>query len=344
MQCKAEHSPRAHSPSACLHPISSTMIPMKKSLLSLAILGALSFASAAHAQSSVKVYGAVDLGVGRNIGHDYYSMMQGAASRLGFIGQEDLGGGMKASFHLQHRFQADTGAATSSKFWHADSWVGLEGAYGQVRLGRMFTPSYEYVMLPADVFFHSRVSSNITTQTGGKTSEYRFDNGLNYNVKSGGLRVGITYAAGEKGVFGTPQETKDDAYSAAVSYTTGKLYLAAGHENPQGNHDVWNTMTARWGDSALKVFAFYGAGKNNKNESLRSYSIGASGKVGAGQLMASYARMENKDLDRKVQDKFAVGYTYSLSKRTSVYTNIAHDRGADIKHRNGFDVGMMHSF
>lgn len=316
---------------------------MKKILFPLAVLGALSLTSVAQAQSNVTVYGSIDLGVGQEIGKDSYGMLQGAASRLGFKGQEDLGGGLKTSFHLQHRYQADTGAPTNAnKFWHADSWVGLEGSFGQVRLGRMFTPSYQYVMLPADVFDHSRVSSNITAQTGGAAggqsiSPYRFDNGINYNIQRGGFRLGVTFAPNE-GVANTT-----NAYSAAASYTSGKFYVAAGTENQSSEHDSWNTVTAHWGDQSLKVRGFFGAGKNKLDQSIRSYSIGASGKVGVGTLKASYARMDNRDLNTKVQDKFALGYYYALSKRTTVYTDIAHDR-AFTSNRNGFDIGLMHWF
>lgn len=317
---------------------------MKKILFPLAILGAISFTSMAQAQSNVTVYGMIDLGVGQEAGKDTYGVLQGAASRLGFKGQEDLGGGWKTSFHLQHRFNADTGTQQGTRFWHADSWVGLQGPYGQVRLGRMFTPAYEYVMLPSDPFQHSRVSSNIKTQTGNGTSPYRFDNSLNYNITKGGVRFGMTFAPheGEAGV--------DNAYSAAVSYTLGKLYLAAGHENQSGVNDKWSTLSARWGDDALKVFTFFGTGAKKyalddmpNKQNLRSYSIGASGQVGRGQLMASYARMDNRDIDIKLQDKFSVGYYYPLSKRTKLYTNIAHDR-AFVDNKNGFDVGMVHSF
>lgn len=310
---------------------------MKKIALPLVLLSAISFAHIAQAQSNVTVYGLIDLGVGRYAGTDNYGMLQGLASRVGFKGQEDLGGGWKTSFHLQHRFNADTGTQMGTRFWHADSWVGLEGPYGQVRLGRMFTPAYEYSMLPADPFLHSWASSNIKALTGNATSPYRFDNGLNYNVKTGGFRFGVTFAPNE-GVANT-----QNAYSAAASYTTGKLYLAAGHENQDRKNDMWNSVTARWGDDSLKVFSFYGFGRNKDNQSIRSYSVGASGKVGVGTLMASYARMNNRDLDTKVQDKLSLGYHYMLSKRTKIYTNLAHDR-AFASNRNGFDVGIAHSF
>jgi len=73
---------------------------MKPSLLALAVLGAL--AGPALAQSSVTIYGIVDLGVGKNIGTKDKAVQESGAgvSRLGFKGVEDLGGGMAALFQL----------------------------------------------------------------------------------------------------------------------------------------------------------------------------------------------------------------------------------------------------
>jgi predicted porin len=46
-------------------------------------------------------------------------------SRLGFKGDEDLGGGMKASFYLEHRLNPDTGTLSAADtFWKGGSWVG----------------------------------------------------------------------------------------------------------------------------------------------------------------------------------------------------------------------------
>ena len=94
---------------------------MKKSLLALAVLGA--FAGAASAQSSVTLYGLIDMGVARiNEGTSngvlngapakpgVNTVQQGASSRLGFRGVEDLGGGLKAGFWLEGAVANDTGA------------------------------------------------------------------------------------------------------------------------------------------------------------------------------------------------------------------------------------------
>src|ERR1700760_1804815 len=90
---------------------------MKKSLLALAVLAVAS--GAAFAQSSVTLYGKVDLGLvmdsGNAAGHSIRidSGVTGG-SRIGFKGVEDLGGGMKAAFQLETGFCADSAAGVTS--------------------------------------------------------------------------------------------------------------------------------------------------------------------------------------------------------------------------------------
>ncbi len=84
---------------------------MKKTLLALAALTA--FAGVASAQSSVTLFGVVDLNA-RNVKNDTLSIKSlstdgNASSRLGFRGVEDLGGGMKAAFWLEAGVTPDNG-------------------------------------------------------------------------------------------------------------------------------------------------------------------------------------------------------------------------------------------
>ncbi|MDH4392875.1 MAG: porin [Aquabacterium sp.] len=81
---------------------------MKKSLIVLAVLGA--FAGVASAQSSVTLYGRVDLSINKPTGSANKNMSNGSGSRFGVRGVEDLGGGLSAFFNLEHRYDADTGA------------------------------------------------------------------------------------------------------------------------------------------------------------------------------------------------------------------------------------------
>ncbi|HEX5785343.1 MAG TPA: porin, partial [Burkholderiaceae bacterium] len=116
---------------------------MNKSLIALAVLAT---SSAAMAQSSVTLYGRVDLSVGglKELGKGSQSQMfQGGAgglttSRWGVRGAEDLGGGLKAVFKLEQRLNATTGEIQAPAF-KAESSVGLSGDFGKVVAGRMTT-------------------------------------------------------------------------------------------------------------------------------------------------------------------------------------------------------------
>jgi len=125
---------------------------MKKSLLALAVLGA--FAGAASAQSSVTLYGTVDLS-GKYVKNDGSSKKLSLArdginsSQLGFRGIEDLGGGQKAGFDLLASVGADSGdigagqsGGGSGKFFTRRSVIKLIGNFGELRAGRDYTPTF----------------------------------------------------------------------------------------------------------------------------------------------------------------------------------------------------------
>ncbi|MBK6786810.1 MAG: porin [Betaproteobacteria bacterium] len=98
---------------------------MKKSLLALAALTA--FAGAASAQSSVTIGGKLDLAAGKMIGSADKGLFDTPGSRLNFGGVEDLGGGLRAVFGIEHRFNPDDGTANSaSNFWQGYSLGGPE--------------------------------------------------------------------------------------------------------------------------------------------------------------------------------------------------------------------------
>ena len=129
---------------------------MKKSLLALVALGA--FAGAAHAQSSVTLYGIIDEGFIFNNnakgGHLYglsSGVMQG--SRFGLRGTEDLGGGLKAIFVLENGFDVNSGRlGQGGLMFGRQAYVGLSSQFGTVTLGRQYDSVVDYVgPLPSDV-------------------------------------------------------------------------------------------------------------------------------------------------------------------------------------------------
>src|SRR4051812_2976936 len=111
----------------------------------IALVAALAAVAApAFAQSSVTLYGRINTTVeSQKIGNQDRKIVEANnASRLGFKGMEDLGGGLKASFLLEHGLNSDDGRQTSSAFWGREAWVQLAGSFGAVRLGNFTPESY----------------------------------------------------------------------------------------------------------------------------------------------------------------------------------------------------------
>src|SRR3954471_7838317 len=121
---------------------------MKKSLLALAVLTAVT--GAAYAQSTVTLYGKVDLGLVLDSGSASGKSVRVASgvtggSRLGFKGVEDLGGGMKASFQLETGYCADSTAGAANFCTGGNNFMGrqahgdLTGAFGALSAGRQYS-------------------------------------------------------------------------------------------------------------------------------------------------------------------------------------------------------------
>ena len=125
---------------------------MKKSLLAVAAMTA--FAGAAQAQSSVTVYGVLDVGyinqksdgagssATTKANNSFIGSSAETTSRLGFKGTEDLGGGSSAFFTVETGLQPVN--ATASAWNNRQSFVGLKkNGLGQTTLGTQYTPVFQ---------------------------------------------------------------------------------------------------------------------------------------------------------------------------------------------------------
>lgn len=217
---------------------------MKKTLMVAALTGV--FATAAHAQSSVTLYGLIDAGVtyaNNSGGHSLWKASSGTVngSRWGLRGSEDLGGGLKAIFTLESGFNIMNGAAgQSSRMFGRQAFVGLaSNQYGAVTLGRQYDSVVDYVA----------PLSNTGTQYGGTIAAHpydndnlnnsiRFNNTIKYSsVNYAGFKFGGTYSFSNSDQF-----ANNRAYSFGASYNWGGLNVAAGYL--QLNNDVTNATFA----------------------------------------------------------------------------------------------------
>ena len=308
---------------------------MKKSLLALAVLGA--FAGAASAQSSVTLYGKLDLGFAKAAGSADKQVADGSKSRVGFRGVEDLGGGLKAMFQFEHRFNPDTGTVTNTAFWHGLSTVGLGGSFGTVNLGRQYTAAYSLATGVIDPFGGDTVAGLRGESLTKSVARLRTDNSVRYDGAFGGLKVAADIAE-------TPAGGVDRPYSVAAQYAAGPFMVAASYDNPTGANDNLATLGGSYAFGPAKVSLGIGRGDNNSNVRVKQALAGVTVSVGAaGQVLAGYAQEEVGTAD--ATKKVSLGYRHNLSKRTQLYTDVTRVNDLLSKtEKTGYDFGVIHTF
>ncbi|MFC7297811.1 porin [Herminiimonas aquatilis] len=333
---------------------------MKKSLLALAVLGA--FAGAASAQSSVTVYGIVDLGFDHTDNGATAGSVNGiksggqSASRIGFKGTEDLGGGLNAVFQLEGTIAADTGTmgatstttaagtplayttTTTSNVFNRIATVGLQSAaFGTVNLGRqtsVIKDAYDQIDPFGDggtiaplstVFFNGALAGD----------NGRVSNAVKYSTPSfGGFKFAGSYAFGEA----AGDTGANSAYGLGAGYANGPLNVQFAYNNVDISTGSATVPAVQTGENKLMflgatynfgVVKLHGAYADTKNETTatgaevkyRNYLAGVSVPLGAaGNLFASYSVNDNRTTANADAKKAAIMYTYDLSKRTNLYT------------------------
>lgn len=337
---------------------------MKKTLIALAAVAA---TGAAFAQSSVTLFGIVDLNV-RNVkqgGESLTSMSQDgiASSRLGFRGVEDLGGGMKAGFWLEAGLNPDTGTPNGLQFQRR-STVSLMGNFGEVRLGRDYTPTF-WNHTVYDPFGTNGVGSSVNTFStlgSGTSTLVRANNSIGYFLPNfGGFSGQVMVSVKETKADNTPNEYA----GLRLTYAAGPLSVAvatAKEGATEGFSESFKrtNIGASYDFGVAKPMAQYTIGKFGSAE-VKHLMVGVVAPVGPGNIKASYTRSDyNPAAGNGDANQIAVGYDYSLSKRTAVYgtysrlTNknggasfgLAPNAAAQVANgkSTGIEFGVRHSF
>lgn len=324
---------------------------MKKCLIALAVLAA---SGAALAQSSVTVYGRADLAVGveETLGNDSETKAFDGGlttSRLGFRGTEDLGGGLNANFQLEQRINLSSGAYTNATSFHGASTVGLSGGFGQIRAGRMTTvlDDARGVAYSSDVFDSSfTAASNGVFSSGGDFGS-RFANMLRLDLPSmGGVYGGVNYA------FEQTAGADDTMFGFMVGYKAGPVNVTLAMQDEKTK----NQYTTVAGSYNLGMASVSGSFNMREGDTAASgedteLSIGVTVPMDAISLSAGFANSEtevNGSTTLKASG-FAMGATYTLSKRTRLYAGYrANERktGSGVKQvdTTRYAVGVRHDF
>jgi len=276
----------------------------------LATTLSLAAAGSAWAQSSVTLYGRLNV-TAESIDANGSKTKQlvDNASRLGFKGTEDLGGGLKANFILEHRFGADTGLPSPAGFWAGQAEVNLSGGFGTVRLGRFISDAY---FATADwVGFHNHDTGNssdgLYAYLGRDTNKVAY---LTPELMKG-LTAGVSVSAGEGG-------GRVRTWDGSINYGAGPLSLGFGYESANGSKQ-------------FAVRAAYELGSALIGGYIQSHDDATLGKrviwrlagmltSGASEFHASLGQAGDYDkLANSDARQFVLAYNYNLSKRSKVY-------------------------
>ena len=321
---------------------------MKRSLIVAAV--ATVAAGTSFAQSSVTIYGRLNDSIeNQKVGDVKKTVLQNNASRIGFKGVEDLGGGLKAGFQLEHGFNADNGTQSQTAFWARQSEVFLQSAtLGTIRLGNFTSESYyataDYVsMHNHDTGTSSDALYNYVMRDTNKVA-YRAPE----FVKNLSLEAAVSAAEAVPG--------QEKAYDFAANYSVGDLALGAGFsknadDKQLGIRALYTVGAFTFGgyyQRAMLDSTYAGDGKINTIRLSGMYVLGAS------EFHLNFGLAGKVDGIADTDAKQAtVAYNYNLSKRTKVYTfytkvdnkaQATYATGAKGVDFSSFAVGVRHNF
>jgi predicted porin len=338
----------------------------------LSVAALVLFAGTAAAQSSVTMYGIADIDAGRFKGavtgvnaHDgaAYRLDSGgmSTSRLGFRGNEDLGGGLSASFDLSTFIRMDTGQAGRSDaigppanvaadpLWSRAAWVGLASSqFGRLRLGNVSTLMWVGA-ITTNAFDDSTTFSplDLVTFVGGPlTGGTAWTNSAVYDSPD---IAGFSFAAARalaEGQGGANSALRvayaKQAASVSLSWQSVKKNPLTFADGTSPNNTRSWLLAGSYDFSLAKVYAHLGQIQNHGTEAAplgiryRLWELSTSVPVGSGFILAGYASRTTGDAvgpvpaaaptGNKERAVLSVGYDYYLSKRTDLYAMAMHDR------------------
>lgn len=359
---------------------------MKRVLLAASGL----FTAAAWAQASFTMYGVADASIQNtsfsrpgagslnlvNSGHRF-------GSRWGLRGAEDLGAGLKAIFQLEQGVNLDTGAlGQGGRAFGRQAYVGMTGGFGTVAVGRLasFHGGAFDMFSPVDPFITGYGIASMAS-TFSEAGGPRLDNAILYRTpRLAGFQAGYMHSFQTTGAEapGTSANTRFD--EIGLNYESGPLYAGVTYSQarfPAASNFKDQQMVhagASYDFKVAKLHAAYGIEKGVRSDFVsavgstadgtdaKSWMVGASMPLGplASKLFASVQKRDGKtqtigattfDADRRV---YAIGYDYSLSKRTTLYASAAKSKGTgtlaatraatDFANKREITIGITHTF
>ncbi len=366
---------------------------MKKSIIALSASVVLSVhPGSASAQTAVTLYGVLDAGIdvqspsSSSTAGNQSSLQSGIStpSRIGIKGVDDVGASLKVLFEIEAGVQIDRGdSSVPGTLFNRASWVGLSGDFGTVLVGRQLTPLYSalYSIDPFELGMAGN-AGNLMHLGGGNLNGTTLVGGNNLMLENGGGSTAqnnsLRYNSHDWNGFSTELNygfaSQSDSISrgsetgATLYYRNGPLLMLASYDginNLNDSHKFQTTLVGGsidWSEFGLPVKTNIGYATNKGTDLIggaltdsSNLLLGLRIPVGPHEVLFSYIHNtdNNYGLDA---NQIALGYTYALSNRTTLYSSIgeifnknsanytlgnASNTGYGVR---GFDLGLRHSF
>lgn len=340
------------------------MTPTLRLLAAAASVALLSLSAGARAQSSVQLYGLLDMSAGT-------FQTPGAArvwraesgsmttSFIGFRGTEDLGGGLRAKFAINHFLRVDSGASgrfDGDAFWARDAYVGLSGAFGTSTLGRNTTPLFVSTLLFnafGDSFaFSPSIRQLFTPFIAPFYGDSGWNNSLAYaSNENEGFSVNLIGNLGEGAANASGKNM-----GASVLYFNGPLGATAAWQKVRngvfgapagwGGQTTWQ-LGVSYDLVRAKLFGQYTEVETNAAQKNKSklWSVGAAVPLGAGKLLAQYGHSRAQGVPGgPTHETLSLGYDHMLSKRTDAYGVYMRERVTGLGSGNSLAAGLRLRF
>jgi predicted porin len=271
---------------------------LNKKVLTAATLAV--FASAAHAQSSVTLYGLIDAGISyvnnskTATGHDNlvkYDDGVAQGSRWGLRGTEDLGGGLKALFVLENGFNSGNGTlGQGGAMFGRQAYVGLsQNNVGSLTFGRQYSFSTDYLggnystggqTVAGNYAYHINDVDQLTSSRINNAVKFSSANfaGLTFGAMYGfSNQAGAFAGAPATGTTAAPVAGSSRAYSLGVNYANGPFGIGAAYTDiryPSQATPAFSTSIANVTTGSVR--------------DLRTFGVGGRYSIGAATLWALY--------------------------------------------------------
>lgn len=342
-------------------------------LCTLAAAALFGTTSPAWSQSTVQIYGLLDVSAGQfqSAGGLKVKRLDSgnfSTSYFGFRGSEDLGSGLRVGFTLESFLLLDSGGASRvpnvDAFWSRNANINLSGGFGNLRLGRMgpplFVSSLQFNPFGDSFGFSPTIRQYYNLPAGTPlVGDSGWNNAIAYTTPDlGGLSATVMVAAGESAAT-----SRGNNLGASATYRAGPLGVTAAWQDVKSQGTLGRPISAFPGFSGqtayqvggsydlqvVRLFAQYG--RINTEATLdvdtTNLQLGASVPLGKGALLAAYG---TSDVDvagptpERTSQIMTLGYDYPMSKRTNVYAIYMSEKFTGLSNGTTYAVGMRHRF